>query len=360
MTLADNNYGLLENLEVAVILIDRQGVVRRVNSATENLLEKSRRYLLGCQFTELISNQAVAQCVCDCLKESAKFTLRELQVELLDRELLVDMTLSSVFDEQGDGAAVLVEMSSLDRSAEIIRVKNQLERQQSLRVMMRGLAHEIKNPLSGLRGAAQLLAREISEPDHLELTKILIKETDRLTHLVDRVMGSREQLNLMQINIHEVLEHVVELLGFSAKEQMQVNREYDPALPEITVDKEQLIQAVLNIVVNALEIQQSSSGVPTIGLITEFERFVTIDQKIHRKVLKIKIWDQGPGVAKDMRNRLFDPLVTNRPEGTGLGLSITQEIIARHSGLVVLEEHEGHTCFSIYLPYLDEENQHEQ
>jgi two-component system nitrogen regulation sensor histidine kinase GlnL len=351
MAPVESNQTLVENLEVAIILLDQKSVVRKVNVATETLFQKSRRYLIGCHFSDLIGLPLVKQCVRDCLSESAKFTLRELAVEQAEGELLLNMTISPAGGTMGSEPCVLIEINSVDRSAQYIKESHQLERQQSFRQMMRGLAHEIKNPLGGLRGAAQLLERETTRPEHLELTKILIKETDRLSHLVDRVMGSQDQLNLTVINIHEVLEHVIELARVGSVNQSNFIREYDPTLPEITVDKEQLIQAVLNIVINALQAQRKEDQNAVIGIVTRFERFVTINQKTHRKVLKIMIWDEGPGVAVDLLDSLFDPLVTDRPEGSGLGLSITQEIIQRHEGQVMLEDHDGRTCFSIYLPY---------
>ena len=360
MSLADNNQTLIENLEVAIIVLDQQSVVRRVNVATETLFQKSRRYLIGCRFEELICLTLVKQCVSDCLDQSSKFTLRELAVAQAGGELLLNMTLSSASSSKDNAPSVLIEINSIDRSTQYIKESHQLERQQSFRQMMRGLAHEIKNPLSGLRGAAQLLEREISDQNHLELTKILIKEADRLSHLVDRVMGPQDQLNLTVIDVHEVLEHVIELACISSVKQPSFIREYDPTLPEITADKEQLIQAVLNTVMNALQAQEKDKQKPVVGIITQFERFVTINQKTHRKVLKIKIWDEGPGVALQLHDSLFDPLVTDRPEGSGLGLSITQEIIQRHEGLVLLEEHQGRTCFSIYLPYNSDSDRQRQ
>ena len=218
-----------------------------------------------------------------------------------------------------------------------MKENNQQERVQSFRLMMRGLAHEIKNPLGGLRGAAQLLEREVSDPNQLELCQILIKETDRLSHLVDRVMGSRESLKCELVNIHEVLEHVVDLMDIESETKIDVIREYDPALPEIEVDREQLVQAVLNVVINAVQAQVENGEMARIGLVTEFERIVTINQKVHKRVLKVLVWDDGPGVPEEMQEIIFDPLITGRAIGSGLGLSITQEIIQRHQGLLQLE-----------------------
>lgn len=349
---------LIESLECAVLLISHEDIVEQVNIAAETLFCQSRRYMVGKPISELISDDSVAKCLLECKEQNAKFTLREVELKLLGEQPLVDMTLSSVTTAHGIEPSTLIEINSINRISRFMKEKNQLERQQSFRLMMRGLAHEIKNPLGGIRGAAQLLDREITDPSKKELTDILIKEADRLTRLVDRVMGSREQLKPVYLNIHEVLEHVVHLVSVKGTDRLVVNRVYDPALPEIKVDKEQMIQAVLNIVGNAIEAQADKRFI-TLGLVTKFERFVTLNQAMHRQVLKIQIWDEGPGVPTDMQDILFDPLITGRPEGTGLGLSITQEIVQRHNGVVQLEDYHGKTCFSIYLPYTNGEHEHE-
>jgi len=345
---------LIESLECAIIVIDRQSKIELVNISAETLLCQSRRYLVGQPLANLIDNEAVEKCIEDCLENNAQYTLREVSIDVAGQESLVDMTLSSITNVGGIEPSILVELNVINRISRFMKEKNQLERQQAFRLMMRGLAHEIKNPLGGIRGAAQLLDRELAEPSQKELTDILIKEADRLTRLVDRVMGSREQLRPQYLNIHEVLEHVLHLVSVKTSEQIVVERFYDPALPEIRVDKEQMIQAVLNIVGNGIEAQTDSPKIK-LGFVTQFERFVTLNQEMHRQVLKIKIWDNGPGVPDEIRNTLFDPLITGRPEGTGLGLSITQEIVQRHKGVVQLEDHHGKTCFSIYLPYVSDE-----
>ena len=343
---------LIESLECAIILIDRAFNVERVNISTETLFCQSRRYLVGKKFSDLIPNEAVLKCIEECKKHQSQFTLREIPLEIVGSDSLVDMTLSCVTNAEGIEPSILIEINSINRISRFMREKNQLERQQSFRLMMRGLAHEIKNPLGGIRGAAQLLDREIEDESQKELTDILIKEADRLTRLVDRVMGSREQLKPTYVNIHEVLEHVAHLVMVKYDEKLIINRFYDPALPEIKVDKEQIIQAVLNVVGNGIEAQEGQSAIK-IGFVTQFERFVTLNKDMYRQVLKIRIWDEGPGVPLGMKGIIFDPLITGRPEGTGLGLSITQEIIQRHKGIVQLEEYHGKTCFSIYLPYIN-------
>jgi len=343
---------LIESLACAIITIDDHQVIQRVNIAAETLFLQSRRNLVGQSLDALIPLDTVKKCVEDCLEHNTEFTLREVEISGLQHNALVDMTLSSLADKEGQKPGLLIEINTINRISRFMKETNQSERQQSFRLMMRGLAHEIKNPLGGIRGAAQLLDQEIDSPEYNQLTDILIKEADRLTRLVDRVMGSREQLRPCYLNIHEVLEHVIHLVTVKNSNKLHVSRFYDPALPEIKVDREQMIQAVLNVVGNAIDAQQDSK-VAKLGLVTRFERFVTINQIMHRQVLNIKVWDEGPGVPENMRDILFDPLITSRPEGTGLGLSITQEIVQRHKGLVQLEDYHGNTCFSIYLPYID-------
>ena len=342
---------LLENLDSAVVVINEDYVIERVNVAAETLFSRSRRYLLGSHLGEVLPIEKLTEYIADCFANNAHFTLREVALAIDAKDSLVDLTMQCVVSKSQNRPVALIEVNSINRISRFMREKNQLERQQSFRLMMRGLAHEIKNPLGGIRGAAQLLDRELKDPSRRELTSILIKEADRLTRLVDRVMGSRELLKPTQLNIHEVLEHVVHLVSVRSIDNLVINRYYDPALPEISVDREQMIQAVLNIVVNAIEAQADQDQV-VVGLVTEFDRYVTINRETYRQVLKIKIWDEGKGVPESLKEILFDPLITNRPEGTGLGLSITQEIVQRHQGVVLLEEYEGKTCFSINLPYL--------
>jgi len=343
---------LIEGLGCAVIVINSEHIVQRVNIAAEALFVQSRRHLIGQKLDDLVASDAVLKYLTDCSENNTQFTLREVEIKTLNKSSLVDMTISSLTTADNQSQGLLIEINTINRISRFMKEANQLERQQSFRLMMRGLAHEIKNPLGGIRGAAQLLEREIQSPEHKELTDILIKEADRLTRLVDRVMGSREQLKPSYLNIHEVLEHVIHLVTVKNSSQLHVSRFYDPALPEIKVDREQMIQAILNVVGNAIDAQQDSE-LAKLGLVTRFERFVTINQVMYRQVLNIKIWDEGPGVPTHMRDILFDPLITGRPDGTGLGLSITQEIIQRHKGLVQLEDYYGNTCFSFYLPYIN-------
>ena len=347
-----NNDLLIENLECAILVIDPQGLIQQVNIAGETLFCQSRRLLLGMQINEVIANNNVKQYIDDCFANNTRYTLRELAIDLINQQqILVDVTVSALMLVKDRPSYVLIELNSVNRISRFMKEENQLARQQVFRLMMRGLAHEIKNPLGGLRGAAQLLDRALVDSSQKELTDIMIKETDRLSRLVDRVMGPRAMLKPEPVNIHEVLEHVINLVSARYPEQLRISRFYDPALPEISVDKEQIIQALLNIVGNAID-SQSDQDTAQIGFVTQFERYVTINHEPHRQVLRIQIWDEGAGVLPELKDNLFDPLITGRADGTGLGLSITQEIVQRHQGVVKLEDYQGKTCFSIYLPYL--------
>ena len=344
-----NSDKILENLHTAILVSDHHAVVQAANVAAETLFNMSRRSMIGNKLERLIADPKVQSRIQDCLANHALYTVRELEIPLQGKPMLVDLTISTFDYSQNGQAGVLIEINTTNRISRFMQEKNQLERLQSFRLMMRGLAHEIKNPLGGIRGAAQLLDREITDSGQQELTDILIKEADRLTHLVDRVMGSREQLHPELLNIHEVLEHVIDLVTVKSAKLISIKRDYDPALPEINADRGQLIQAILNVVVNAIEAQ---AGQPQtrVGFVTQFDRMVTINRVRYRQVLKIRIWDDGPGVDDDLQAIVFDPLITNRAEGTGLGLSITQEIIQRHKGVVQLEKYLDKTCFTILLP----------
>ena len=207
----------------------------------------------------------------------------------------------------------------------------------------------MKNPLGGIRGAAQLLARELSSPDQLEYTQIIIREVDRLRALVDQLLGPNKQLEPESLNIHEVLEHVRQLIEAEIDQTISVIRDYDPSLPDLSGDRSQLIQAILNITRNALQACEGQASCK-LTLRTRVLRQFTIGSNRHKLVCKIDIQDNGPGVPEDMIGLIFLPMVTGRAEGTGLGLSISQSIINRHGGLLECQSEPGNTLFTIYLP----------
>lgn len=228
-----------------------------------------------------------------------------------------------------------------------------IAKQAATQSLVRGMAHEIKNPLGGIRGSAQLLAKMLENPDLKEFTDIIIDEVDRLRNLVDKMLGPNKLPEREATNIHEVLERVHSLITVESDGQVHLLRDYDPSIPEFMADKEQLIQVVLNIVRNAMQAllsQESVQTTPQIVLRTRAVRQFTIGHTRHRLVLHLAIQDNGPGIPDDIRESLFYPMISGRAEGTGLGLSIAQSIVNQHQGIIECQSEPGHTEFSIYLP----------
>lgn len=226
-------------------------------------------------------------------------------------------------------------------------VADLLQQQSATRALLRGLAHEVKNPLGGLRGAAQLLENELDDEELKEYTRIIIGEADRLQNLVDRMLGPNSLPRIREINIHEVLEHVRSLVGVEAPPDVHLVTDYDPSIPPVAGDRDQLIQVVLNLVRNAVH---AVGDTGTITLRTRVQRQYTIGQTRHKLVASIDVIDDGPGIPEEIREKVFFPMVSGKAEGTGLGLSIAQSLINQHGGLIEYESRPGRTQFTILLP----------
>ena len=339
---------ILENLATAVLTFDADLRLTSINPAGEMLFEVSAKKIVGRKLTELLpESRRITTTLHHILESRHPFTARGVALKLPGaRTVTVDCTVSPLIDDNPE-TALLVELTQVDRLLRLARDESMLDRQAANRAMMRGLAHEIKNPLGGLRGAAQLLERELPDQSLREYTGIIIHEADRLRNLVDRMMGPHQPLKKRPVNIHEILEHVRRLMLVEVPVGLTIEREYDPSLPEFAGEPEQLIQAVLNIVRNAVEILEHKGR---IGLRTGIERSFTVGHKRHRLVLRADIEDNGPGVPEEIQEHIFYPMVTARAGGTGLGLSIAQDIIAKHGGLIECRSRPGQTVFSIYLP----------
>jgi two-component system nitrogen regulation sensor histidine kinase GlnL len=242
----------------------------------------------------------------------------------------------------------------MDQQLRIAREERMLIQQQANAELLRNLAHEIRNPLGGLRGAAQLLEHELPQVSLREYTQVIIKEADRLQTLMDRLLVPHRVPKYEPTNIHEVLERVRSLLLAESPKGIIVRRDYDISLPELIGDKEKLIQAVLNITRNAVQAMQSyaqEAGVPSeIILKTRAERQVTLARKRYRVAIKLQIIDNGPGIPSEIRDRIFFPLVSDREGGSGLGLTLAQTFITQHHGMIECESNPGRTCFTILLP----------
>ena len=341
---------ILESLSTGVIALDTDLRITAINTAAQDLLQVSEARSLGLRAEQLLPRaEDWGKAIRQAQDDGITVTRRNLTLILpSNQESHVDLFIAPLFPEQG-GPGLLVELQAVDRLLRISREESILNAQETTRTVIRGLAHEIKNPLGGVRGAAQLLDRELPDERLSEYTQVIIQEADRLRDLVDRLLGSHKELTLQPLNVHEVLEHVRNLLFAESDQTLTFERDYDPSLPEVPGDKTQLIQAVLNITRNAL---QAATDVAEcqITLRTRSQRQFTIGTKRHRLVCRVDIIDNGPGIPEDLQHAIFVPMVTGRADGTGLGLSISQSIINRHGGLLECTSEPGQTRFSIYLP----------
>jgi two-component system nitrogen regulation sensor histidine kinase GlnL len=328
-----------------------------MNPAAEAVFLTSAQHSTGAAVEDLLYNDdstAFAD-LRDIFETGQSITKRAAEFRLRDgSEVIADLTAS--LEPLSDH--LVIELQPINRLLRINRDDYSVSSQETSRKLVRGLAHEIKNPLGGLRGAAQLLQRELGADDLTEYTRIIIDEADRLTELVDRMLGPNRQPQITEVNVHETLEHVVRLVDAELPGQIAFVRDYDPSLPDIRADSTQLVQALLNIIRNAGQALQQTRD-PRIGLKTRVVRQFTIGATRHRLVARIDISDNGPGIAADMMDRIWFPMISGRPEGTGLGLAITQAIIGQHNGVIECTSRPGATCFSVFLPF-DERDERDE
>jgi two-component system nitrogen regulation sensor histidine kinase GlnL len=342
--------GILDTISTGILVLDSELKVTALNAAGQALLDTSEARCIGVHAAKLVLNpQDWLEFLSQVLESHSPHASRSVALTLLSgQEIHVDVIITPVMDTDGNSGLV-VELMAVDRLLRISRDGNLVHAQETSRAMIRGLAHEIKNPLGGVRGAAQLLARELPNEELAEYTRIIIREADRLRDLVDRLLGPTRQLDLQILNIHEILEHVRNLILAESGNRVTIVRDYDPSLPEFPCDRAQLIQAVLNIMRNALQAAADSNKCEII-IRSRSQRQFTVGTKLHRLVCRVDIIDNGPGIPADLLPSVFAPMVTGRADGTGLGLSIAQSIIHLHGGSLECESCPGETRFTFYLP----------
>lgn len=354
MQTSESLQNLFDHLSTAVFLLDAELRVRFFNPAAEMLTKVSHKRIKNRLFSELFADiePSLVEELQSILLTGHTYTLRESGFVLHDgSRALLDCSVSCAI--QDEEPCLIVEMQQKDRMLRISREEQLHENQETARILIRGLAHEIKNPLGGIRGAAQLLDAELQDAELHEYTHIIIAEADRLRHLVDRMLGTNKALSLNRINVHEILERVCTLIDAESGKTIRLIKDYDPSIPELLGDKGQLIQGFLNIAKNALQAlsgQVQQDQAPTITFRTRTLRQFTIGQTRHRLVVRIEIIDNGPGINAEILPNIFYPMISGRADGTGLGLSITQSIFTNHHGLVECDSQVGHTNFIVYLP----------
>ncbi len=343
----DRTQAIIDNLSTAVLLLDTDLTLLAMNPAAEELLDVSANQVLGTSAERLLPNTALfTAALARAAASAAPFTEREMRLDLATQTITVDCSVTPIGDDAG-ALRLIVELVQLDRHRQLGRDEQGVARNASLRALLRGLAHEIRNPLGGLRGAAQLLERELVDDALKEYTQVIVGEADRLQNLLDRMLGPRALPSKRRINIHEVTERVRALLRAEAPPGVRVARDYDPSIPPIDADPELLIQATLNVARNAV---QALDGEGELTLRTRVQRRFTIGQICHRLVVRIEVHDNGPGIPDELREQVFFPLVTGRGDGTGLGLSIAQSLVHQHGGLIEFASVPGDTTFSLILP----------
>ncbi len=335
----------LEHISSAVVLLGTGQRVRYLNAAAQVLFGISARQITGSPLSVQLTpcSTHLVDAADHARLYGEPFTQREVVMEVSPgHRTTVDLTVTPISRDD-----VVMELSQLDRRLRITREQNLINQNHATRELLRGLAHEVKNPLGGLRGAAQLLDRELETPELREYTQIIIEEADRLRTLVNGLLGPNARPEKRETNIHEILERVRQLVTAEAPEGVTFHRDYDPSIPLLHAEPNQLIQAVLNIVRNALE---SVGTHGTITLRSRTQRRFTIAERPHRLVVRLDIIDDGPGIPEHLQERIFYPMVTGRAEGTGLGLSIAQTLVHQHGGLIECWSEPGQTQFTLWLP----------
>ncbi len=349
-----NTDWLFDQLLVAILVVNRDLTVAWCNSSSEELLRQSKRQLIGSHLSEvLIDSDFSVKAISGSLQSGNPYHQRNANITLINQEqIMADISVSSL--EIDDERKLLVEIRQSDYDYKIGVDSSEYSQHIAASALVRGLGHEIKNPLGGLRGAAQLLAMELDDAELEEYTEVIIKEADRLSSLVDRMMAPNKVGKREFTNIHEVIERVLNLLTIESGDELNIIRDYDPSLPEIFASADQLQQAMLNIAQNAV---QAMDGSGTLTIKTRVVRQMLLGEKIWRLVMRIDIMDDGPGIPKNLKDKLFMPLVSGRANGTGLGLGIAQSLIQQHDGLIEYLDKKQQTTFAIHLPITEQSNQ---
>ena len=349
MDASSQTFAGLDLLASAVLLIDDGQLLRYLNPAAENLLAVSSRSVAGKPLSNVCTCSAILRSALDNgLANNWGYTGQNIELTRGDGQVLhLNCTVTPLRPDVAAGVRLLLEFQPIEHHLAATREERLIEQQQANRELIRNLAHEIKNPLGGIRGAAQLLEHELGNPSLKEYTQVIIKETDRLQDLMQRLLTPHRAMLPTTVNIHEILERVRSLLTAEFPGSLRMRRDYDTSLPELVGDREQLIQAVLNIARNAA---QAMGGEGEIIMRTRSLRQVTLAKKRYRLAMEIKVIDNGPGIPDDIRERMFYPLVSGRDGGNGLGLTIAQNFVQHHHGTIDCTSRPGMTEFVLRLP----------
>ena len=336
----------LEHLATAVILLDGEARVVYLNPAAEHLFDVSGKNLLGHPVQQAFTDTGqLTNAMQHAIRDNASYIEHDLTLGThAHGKLHLRCAATPV---QLNGQYLLLEFHPMDRPLKLAREEQMLDQTQASRLLLRNLAHEIKNPLGGIRGAAQLLEQELEKPALREYTQVIVQEADRLRALMEKLLTPQNASHYSALNIHEVLERVRSVVLAEMPEGMEIQRDYDTSLPALVGDKEQLIQVMLNIVRNAA---QAMHGNGIIILRTRIARQVTLVKRRHRLAIMVQVIDNGPGIPPELQDKIFYPLVSGRADGHGLGLTLAQDYVSQHHGAIEFDSEPGRTCFTVLLP----------
>jgi len=347
---------ILDNLALAVFLVDADLCLKYLNPAGEEIVGTGVRHALNRPITDFIRDMdgELIKRIQKSIQSGHPFTQREVPMNQLGKglggnEIMIDCSITPMLSKSEESVCLL-EISRVDRMVKISREEHLLSETQATQNMLRGLAHEIKNPLGGLRGAAQLLAGELIDPSLGEYTDVIISEADRLRKLVDRMFGPNINPVKKPLNVHNILEHIRHLALAETPSGMEFKVDYDPSIPDIHADRDLLVQAILNIVRNAVRAVSDIQEVGIVTLKTRVLRRYTLADVLHRLVVEISVTDNGPGINEELKPQIFFPMVSGSEDGSGLGLPISQNLINLHDGLIEFDSVPGHTQFRVLLP----------
>lgn len=342
----DLPYLALEYLATAVILLDEESRIVYLNPAAENLFDVSGKNLLGHPLQQVFTHtEQLANAMQQAIQNDASYIEHDLSLGTHAHGRLQLRCAATPL--QNTKRHLLLEFHAIDRPLKLAREEQMLDQTQANRLLLRNLAHEIKNPLGGIRGAAQLLEQELEKPSLREYTQVIVQEADRLRSLMEKLLVPQNASHYSALNIHEVLERVRSVVLAEMPEGLKIKRDYDISLPALVGDKEQLIQAMLNIVRNAAQAMQGSG---VIILRTRVAHQATLIKRRHRQAVKVEIIDNGPGIPPELQDKIFYPLVSGRADGHGLGLTLAQDFVSQHHGIIEFDSEPGRTRFTVLLP----------
>jgi two-component system nitrogen regulation sensor histidine kinase GlnL len=335
---------MLEGLSTGVIWLDSDQRIQFVNFAASDLLQQSPARLNGQHWSKILPNM-----IDDMhLAMDKKITVHDyvLNVNDIDKTR-VSCTIAPF--EQDLMSGWIVEIFNTERHSRIVEEDERWHQYEAGNLLVRTLAHEVKNPLAGILGATQLMQRKFDQgADENRYLDIISREVLRLKNLVDSMLGPPKSQEKEWHNIHEVIRYVLDIVTGEKSENIYVKLDYDPSIPDVFLDFNAMVQAILNIVKNAIQAMDEFGGVLTIK--TRVEHKFTLGSQTYPLVAMMSFIDEGKGIPKEVFDSIFYPMVSSKPEGTGLGLPISQNVLRQHDGLIVAESEPGRTVFNVYLP----------